>query len=431
MTLIELLVVIVIVVTVLAGVIPMLSPNNDARKIRETARQLNSMIAQAQAQAARDGRAVGVAFREFGDAPPRSGMAYEAFVIAEPPPYAGFAENSQVRLLIETAPLPPLGPGDVTQILKVQFVLAGQPVGSDPEAYYPLDPVPPSSIRRGDVLHVSGYQFVINDLDRNGDGKVDNKDDNFAYGDFYDELPRAEFAAQYIGHVLEEKQNTSDPPKLATPAGPLVLAAVMPAVSGDTEEPPAFGWTTPRAYRIERQPRNTSDQPVQFPRGIGIDLDVSDVRGSGPNLPPDFDRPGQNDVVGMMFGPTGSLDGFYFNGVKREGVDEIFLLLGRGENGNNGSQNPNDYDFSTSVDDDELAARRQRLNWLNADSTWLRVGARSGRISTDEVKTFDPRHSDFTTGLNGTPEEMARQQRGRQIKASRQYAESAEGMGGR
>src|SRR5689334_13735829 len=66
LTLIELLVTIVIMVTVLAGVLPLVSPNNNSRKIREGSRQLNTLFSQAQAQAARDGRPVGVAFREFG-----------------------------------------------------------------------------------------------------------------------------------------------------------------------------------------------------------------------------------------------------------------------------------------------------------------------------------------------------------------------------
>ena len=64
LTLIELLITIVIMVTVLAGALPLLSPNNNSRKLREASRQLNSLLSQAQAQAARDGRPVGVAFRE-------------------------------------------------------------------------------------------------------------------------------------------------------------------------------------------------------------------------------------------------------------------------------------------------------------------------------------------------------------------------------
>src|SRR5688500_8118243 len=96
LTLIELLVTIVIMVTVLAGVLPLVSPNNNSRKIREASRQLNTFLAQAQAQAARDGRPVGVAFREFANGASRSGMALEAYTIAVPPPYAGFSDSSRV-----------------------------------------------------------------------------------------------------------------------------------------------------------------------------------------------------------------------------------------------------------------------------------------------------------------------------------------------
>ena len=64
MTLIELMVVIVILVTLVAGVLPLVSPNNDARKIAEAARGLQTYFMQAQAEAARLGRPVGVGFRE-------------------------------------------------------------------------------------------------------------------------------------------------------------------------------------------------------------------------------------------------------------------------------------------------------------------------------------------------------------------------------
>ena len=100
LTLIELLITIVIMIAVLGGVIPMLSPNNEARQIREGARQLNTMIAQAQARAARDGRPVGIAFRETNVGGQPSGVAMEAFFIAEPQIFAGFSPNSQVRVRI-------------------------------------------------------------------------------------------------------------------------------------------------------------------------------------------------------------------------------------------------------------------------------------------------------------------------------------------
>ena len=49
MTLIELMVVIVILVTLVAGVLPLVSPNNDARKISEASRSLQTYFVQAQA----------------------------------------------------------------------------------------------------------------------------------------------------------------------------------------------------------------------------------------------------------------------------------------------------------------------------------------------------------------------------------------------
>src|SRR5262245_21511640 len=64
MTLIELMFVIVILTVLIGAVLPVLSPNNDARKIREAARGLQTYIMQAQARAARTGRPAGIAFRE-------------------------------------------------------------------------------------------------------------------------------------------------------------------------------------------------------------------------------------------------------------------------------------------------------------------------------------------------------------------------------
>ena len=97
LTLIELLVTIVILVTLLAAVLPAVSPNNEARKIREASRQLTSLFAQAQAQAARDGRAVGVGLHATADE--TTGMALEAYIIAEPPVFTGFSPRVVGRVL--------------------------------------------------------------------------------------------------------------------------------------------------------------------------------------------------------------------------------------------------------------------------------------------------------------------------------------------
>ena len=406
LTLIELLVTIVIMVTVLAGVIPLMSPNNNARKIREASRQLSTLLAQAQAQAARDGRPAGVAFREFETGATRNGVAVEAFMINEPQPFAGFSDASQARLLFQN--------GLVTE---VQLVLAGALIASpqsNPDACYALDNVPPDTIRFGDVISVSGFDFVITDPDRDGDGAADtgNGDPVFTRGDFYTDS-RAQFKCNFLG---------SSPP--------VPRAAVPPRQSAL----PDNGWAHPAPYRILRQPRNTSDAPLQFPRGIGVDLDVSGA--TGPNVPNNFDSGGVADVVGIMFNPNGTLEGLYHNGERTESAAQIFLLMGVIENANNGSQDPNDYDFKNYpvTDADNLAQRRSRINWLNADSRWVTVN-RAGRIVTSANNIFDPTLPAFTTDppfdtSPNAPSE-ARQQRNRQIDAARSFASQMQTEGGR
>jgi hypothetical protein len=107
-----------------------------------------------------------------------------------------------------------------------------------------------------------------------------------------------------------------------------------------------------------------------------------------------------------MFSPNGSLDVVYFDGARKDGVEQVFLLMGLFENGNSDSQDPADYDFTagTSITDDELAQRRTRINWLNPDSRWVSIN-RAGRIITAENNiSFNPRLTPFsapvTTGTD-------------------------------
>jgi prepilin-type N-terminal cleavage/methylation domain-containing protein len=375
LTLIELLVTIVIMVTVLAGVIPLISPNNNARKIREASRQLNSLLQQAQAQAARDGRPAGVAFREFTTASTNSGIALEAFVIANPRPFVGFSNTSEARLLFMD--------GAVTM---VQFVLAGQfatfpgAADWDPNACYFLDPAPPNTIRFGDEIEVGGYKFVITDPDRDG---VDPRDDTgedenprFIRGDYYTDA-RAQFAVTYVGD------------------SPLVPRA---AIQVRANEPtPLWGWTNPTKYTVIRQPAKTTDAPLQFPRGIGIDLQASGATGPG-GAPDDFDQGGIADLTGVMFRPNGSLEAVYYNGERFDRVEQAFILLGLFANGNNGNQQETDYnfkDFPPPANQSEIDQRRSRINWLNPDAAWVTV-TRAGRVLTSPNNTsFRPWESPY------------------------------------
>ena len=390
LTLIELLVTIVIMVTVLAGVLPLVSPNNNSRKLREASRQLNSLLAQAQAQAARDGRPVGVAFRESGTAGNYSGVALEAYTIAVPPPFAGFSEHSRVAVLEHPEKLhygknaPGSGNGGVmfeprltdAIVWRLEFSLYGQP-----------DPIPPRTIRNGDTLDINGNQFLVVDDDASAEG--------------FHQIDQATGYLQstHLLNVVWLNNHGQLPPRGLKP------------------------------YSFARLPVNTAEQPLQLPRGIAIDMEASGTEGiAGLKPPGGFDvLTGAPDVVGVMFSPNGSLEQLYLNGESRFGVEQVYLLLGLVENGNGNALDRNDYDFANNpaADAADMAARRTRVNWLNPDSRWVSVN-RAGRIITAENNiSFDPNDSAFHN--NGTIGE----QRDKQIAGARQNARNMSGSTGK
>ncbi|BBO32188.1 prepilin-type N-terminal cleavage/methylation domain-containing protein [Lacipirellula parvula] len=392
LTLIELLVTIVIMVTVLAGALPLLSPNNNSRKIREASRQLTTLLSQAQAQAARDGRPVGVAFRETGTSSPFSGMALEAYMIAQPPAFTGFSEFSRVSVnkprsndkLTYGEPTTDNANGNGGTMFDARYRGAG--VWELAFTLYGAeDPIPPRMVRNGDVVNAGGNYFLIVDDGGGTEG--------------------AHQVDQATGYVMPTN----------------FLLAIWLNQNGQQLAPGAL-----KPFSFARLPVNTSEQPLQFPRGIGIDLEASGATGVGASMPMDFDSGGAT-TVGIMFSPNGSIEAVYRDGVRREGAEQIFLLLGLFENGNNGSQDPNDYDFSAgaSISNDELTQRRTRINWLSADSRWVTIN-RAGRIITaDNNISFDPRLSPY---IDDTAPAA---QRAKQIGDARQAAKNMTAATGR
>lgn len=368
LTLIELLITIVIMVTVLAGALPLLSPNNNSRKIREASRQLSSLLSQAQAQAARDGRPVGVAFRETGTQAPHSGMALEAYMIAEPPPFTGFSEHSRVTVNPHQDKLTYGGNANGNGGTMFAPRYTGYPIWQLIFSLYGVeDQIPPRMLRNGDVLNIGGNVFLIVDDGGSTEG--------------------AHQIDPLTGYVMPTSR----------------MIAIWLNSNGQQIPPGAKG------YSFARQPVNTSDQPLQFPRGIGVDLAASGA--DGLNVPDQFDEvlPIASSkttplTVGVMFSPNGSLDRLYVDGVRKDGVEQIYFLMGLFENGNSEAQDPADYDFTvgTSITDDELAQRRARINWLNPDSRWVTVN-RAGRIiTTDNYVSFNPRLSPYSDAVTGS-----------------------------
>ncbi len=403
LTLIELLVTIVIMVTVLAGVLPLVSPNNNSRKLREASRQLNSLLSQAQAQAARDGRPVGVAFREFDASRPTgpySGMALEAYTIAEPQPFAGFSENSRIHVEPLSSKYGTGAGGNGgerfpkyfdRQMCRLVFGLMGSATPSP-------DPFPPQMLRIGDAIDVGGNIFVIAD---DGDPKMEPNEVDVVNGVEYlfsDGVNNTEIECVWVNSNGQQ----------------------LPVDSSGR------GQQFYRPYLVRRQPVNTAEQPLQFPRGIGIDMEASGAEGVGASLPMDFDAGGANRV-GVMFSPNGSLDVVYFDGTRQDGVEQVYFLMGLVENGNGNGQDKADYDFAANAPADaaDMTARRGRVNWLNPDSRWVSVN-RAGRIITAENNiSFDPTVAPYIDDPD------IDKQRALQIAAARQNAKNMNASTGR
>jgi prepilin-type N-terminal cleavage/methylation domain-containing protein len=400
LTLIELLVTIVILVTLIAGVLPLISPNNDSRKIRESSRQLVSLLQQAQAQAARDGRPVGVGFTD----PDGDGMALEAYIIAEPPAFTGFASSSSCVFSPPNNNAPTFGQG-VPPLLNVTF---GRGVGGERVILDdPGDVIPPQMFRGGklnadmsgrmdtpgDIIEVGNEQFEIVDLDCDD---VDDQDSN----------PDVE-TINNVEYLTSQKSLT---------------VRWISWRNRDARLAPRGG----KAYRIRRRPMTnlapsrTAAEAIQFPRGVGIDFDPTDG----------------NFSLGVVFSPTGSIDALYLDGSRRPVEEPLYILLGRSENANppTGNAPPNDIDYSryafnTSDADDELADRRTKVNLLNADSRWV-VITPAGRILGAENYLFDPRAPQIVNGTDTGDTSDPWQQRDRQRKIAQHYARNLDSEGG-
>jgi len=352
LTLIELLIVIVILTTLVAGVIPVLSPNNDERKIRTAARGLQSYITLTQARAARTGRPQGIAFRESS---PESGVALEVFGLQVPPPFAGFSSESRATVTLKTTAPFNYSAGNFLQfdnfpLYWLDFVLA--------DGVPSPDVLPPRSFRIGDEISVDGNLFLIVDTNDN-DSRTET-------------VGTAPNQISYISPT-------------ATPINRVDCVWINNS-----------GQMAPRGlkhYRINRQPTNSSESPYQLPAGIAIDMQASVVEG-----PPTGGFPtggslfeagrADSNTVGIMFSPTGAVDRLLFNGNEITNASRIVLLLGRIENG---GLTGTEWSMLAGDSNDELEQKQEEINWLNLDSRLLSIATRSGRAIVSETAFVDPR----------------------------------------
>ncbi len=365
LTLIELLVVIVILMTLIGGVIPLLSPNNDARKISQASRSLQTYVNMAKAKAARTGRPVGIAFSESSAG---SGVALEVFQIEVPPPFAGFSNASAARIqrTHNTAN------GQIT--FEIQFLLSDtlDPAATKAKEEYFTDSLPPQFLKFGDIVMVGDVacRLVNND-------KLEGEDDNgfIILPDVQEpedlSLPFELVNSNRTLPFLEDKKTSSFGIEVD-------LTAVMPYRIMRQPKPPS---TT------DRVPTGNAESPLQLPAGIGIDLMASGLEGN-PNLSNFTDQNVGANVrqISILFSPQGGVDSVIQNGKKYETASHVMLLLGRVENAV-----PNAVTYTTTGRDqwkidsnkttkDQFASLQDERNWLSPDSRWLTIAARSGRV---------------------------------------------------
>lgn len=414
MSLIELLVVIVILTTIVAAAIPLLSPANDDRRLREAARGVNTFINGAQSRAIGGGHPVGLAIKRLAQDTNKAadrGVCVELFYVEQPAPYTGFDANSRAAVALN-----PQAPG----LVLIRFITRGTTTPGLPIGWT-VDLFPSGVIHQGDLIEINGTQYELL-LPANSDLTI-----NPLTGAF--EQANSSRVAMIVARPRNDSGQQINPrydsAGLTVPSTPAV--------------PPY--WTDAAPYKVLRRPVQTSDEPYQLPEGTVIDL-----RASGVGSQNYFYVPGLNDNdqgILIMFAPEGRVARVAYYQTPNSStpfdgpvVDNIYLLVGRRDKapppdvGSDGTLNIPEW--SAAVTDDQKNRLREPVNWLSGTSRWVVIGPQSGRIATIENGFVDPLAvmngppSPFLTAMQST-EEM----RCAQILSAREFTREMGQLGGR
>ena len=403
MTLVELLVVTVLLSILVTTAIPVISPNNDSRKIREASRSINAYLAAAQAKAIETGRPYGVEFTRLSDSTGSgedNGACIQLTQIEVPPHYTGIDSRSVARIKAnETAS----GYLDPSEPYSLQFIRRDDTsAGNSLPPGYAQDLFPPSTIRPNDILEYKGQRFYV---------ISNNTDDNgycTANGNNIKQIGLGPI--QY--HVSEDGPTAQDaagwerldivPSYSATNGWATQVLPYLDETSIDiNSDSGADYWTEPASYKIERQPTPSSAEPLQLPAGMAIDMTSSGVdlddNTSGrfylPSTDPDDIQVSQSPR--LVFKPSGQAWIHLPGKEPRPITGNLTLCVGRvelvnyeieEEYGQNTQDDPIDltavYDAIPESDTVAIREITDKYNWLNMDSRWVVVSGRSGSITT-------------------------------------------------
>lgn len=443
LTLIELLVVIILLTTLVAAAIPILSPTGADREIREATRGLNTFITGSQTRSTQARRPYGIALKRLSQdtgRPEDNGVCVEVYYAEQQPPYSGFDSNSRVCF----------GMNRQLGLNCIHFVTRGNsvppttdwlPIGWDPDLF------PSLTIQFGDVIEIGDTRYVLKLGDQRLPAK--NETDNFVPPG---NKVRTPSPAQITEIVVEPINNT----------GQLVNTEYDDAGNRLVDGPPAlnqasrkFFWTPPMPYKILRKPTITSDPPYQLPQGTAIDLRASGFgtkrffqKPAYPNIS-DAEAVDNNEPVIIMFTPEGRVEKVNFDpnvysasfvpqtsrpAFAESVVDNVYLLIGKREN-IPGPGVATDATLSTSqwsplTTDEQRLEKKNAINWLNGESRWVVVGSQSGRVVSVENAAVDP-----LVVINDTtppiPPQSSEPMRTRQILKAREFTSEMANVGGR
>jgi hypothetical protein len=441
------LVVIIILTTIVAAAIPIMSPANDDRRIREASRGLNTFITGAQARAIAFGRPYGIGLKRLAQDTDTDGnpnnphddnaVCLEVFYVEQPPPFAGFDRASKACV------------SNVQQVglVLIQFVReepgnskqAGLPIGIMPELF------PGGMFRPGDVAEINGTQFeLVNHL---GMGIPAAFRPNVTLVPIGNQLYFAGPTDGQVATIAARPINDSGQqinPEYDGQGFPLGPNRPPSAPA----RPPAPYWTAPSAYRILRQPAPTSDEPYQLPEGTAIDLRASgignDVFFHHPE-PTDSSYSVDNSLpVTILFAPEGRVWRVSFSALPNKDeesepptfngsvVDNLYLLIGKRENipaplpaDNDPTLDATRLPPTNSADNEQKVQElKAQNNWLNGISRWIVIGSQTGRIATVENAFVDvPSIAASASRFDD--------KRNQQILAAREFTREMRQLGGR
>jgi prepilin-type N-terminal cleavage/methylation domain-containing protein len=437
LTLIELLVVIVILTTIVAAAIPILTPSNDDRRIREASRGVNAFITGAQMKAVELRRPFGVALKRLsidtGNAQDNA-VCQALFYVEQPPAYTGFDESSAARVAFYVPEVqnPPLY-GGLRPLVLIQFVTRGNgvafgvdglPFGWDP------DLLPSNVVRPGDVIEFGGTRYeLLSDTTDPGINTVLDPTKN--YFDTATGQVSSDHATQIVARPLND-------------SGQMINATHddygNEIASGFADFRSKRSWTYPASYKILRQPMPTAAEPYQMPEGTAIDL-----RASGVGNDDFFYVPNVHDnaaTIVILFAPEGSVSRVSFGQQPDDPVsydqpvtDNVLLLVGRSDIipapavAQDKTLDSSTLPAPAAPNRDQLMEElRDPVNWLRGESRWIAIGPQSGRVVTTENAAVDPLViiNKFAPPLS----ESSKALRDEQIKAARKFARQMSQMGG-